>query len=99
MLAWVWTGHWLANDIIGVSLAVFLIFFLRVPSLRLCAIVMCLLIVYDVFWVFFSKALFGENVMVAVAVQQATNPAAQSACAARFRLRLSAARVSSVAVV
>ena len=32
------------------------------------------LFVYDIFWVFSSERFFGENVMVSVAAQQASNP-------------------------
>lgn len=79
-LAWLLTGHWLANNALGCALCIVIIGFVRLPSARVACLVLCALVVFDVFWVFFSARLFGgTNVMVAVATQHATNPAAQLA--------------------
>lgn len=38
--------------------------------MQVCAVLLGGLFVYDVFWVFFSEGLFGDNVMVAAATKQ-----------------------------
>ena len=43
--------------------------------LQVCTILLSGLFFYDVFFVFFSERLFGQNVMVAAATQRAENPA------------------------
>ncbi|KAG2249994.1 hypothetical protein Bca52824_089622 [Brassica carinata] len=46
----------------------------RLPNIKICAMLLLCLFVYDIFWVFFSERFFGANVMVTVATQQASNP-------------------------
>jgi signal peptide peptidase-like protein 3 len=73
---WIITGHWLYLDILGGSLCVLMIQFLRVPNLKLSTFLLVALLAYDVFWVFCSSSIFDQNVMVAVATKKAQNPVA-----------------------
>jgi hypothetical protein len=75
VVVWVLSGHWLLNNVIGVGLCITIISALRLPSLRVAALALVGLLVYDVVWVFASPAVFKESVMVAVAKQEASNPA------------------------
>jgi hypothetical protein len=47
---------------------------LRFPSLKIAALCLSLLVVYDIFWVFCSEYFFTQNVMVEVATKVASNP-------------------------
>jgi len=37
--------------------------FLRIPSLKIAMVILILFFLYDIFWVFLSKPIFGSNVM------------------------------------
>ncbi|CAG7720402.1 unnamed protein product [Allacma fusca] len=71
---WVLTGHWLLMDAMGMGLCVAFIAFVRLPSLKVSTLLLTGLLIYDVFWVFFSSYLFNANVMVKVATRPAENP-------------------------
>jgi signal peptide peptidase-like 3 len=71
---WVLTGHWLLMDAMGIALCVAFIAFVRLPSLKVSTLLLMGLLVYDVFWVFFSSYIFSTNVMVKVATRPAENP-------------------------
>uniref|UniRef100_A0A8U7NAL8 Signal peptide peptidase like 3 n=1 Tax=Corvus moneduloides TaxID=1196302 RepID=A0A8U7NAL8_CORMO len=58
VLIWVLTGHWLLMDALAMGFCLLL----------------SGLLIYDVFWVFFSAYIFNSNVMVKVATQPADNP-------------------------
>lgn len=75
MIAWLLTGNWLTNNIIGVSFCILFASVCRVPNLKVVAILFTGLFFYDIFFVFFSERLFGRNVMVEVATTAPTNPA------------------------
>merc|ERR1711936_677131 len=66
---WALTGHWALMDFMGMGLCVAFIAFVRLPSLKVST-----LLLYDVFWVFFSQYVFSANVMVRVATRPAENP-------------------------
>uniref|UniRef100_UPI00358F93E0 signal peptide peptidase-like 3 isoform X2 n=1 Tax=Myxine glutinosa TaxID=7769 RepID=UPI00358F93E0 len=74
VLIWVLTGHWLLMDALAMGLCVAMIAFVRLPSLKVSCLLLSGLLVYDVFWVFFSAYIFNSNVMVKVATQPADNP-------------------------
>ena len=57
-LAWLWTNHWMLNNILGVALVVAFVAIGRVPSGRVAAILLLGLLAYDVFWV---RALNPQN--------------------------------------
>ena len=46
----------------------------RLPSLKVSTLLLSGLLLYDVFWVFFSQYVFNANVMVKVATRPADNP-------------------------
>ncbi|XP_060533987.1 signal peptide peptidase-like 3 [Cylas formicarius] len=71
---WVLTGHWLLMDAMGMGLCVAFIAFVRLPSLKVSTLLLTGLLIYDVFWVFFSSYIFSANVMVKVATRPAENP-------------------------
>lgn len=71
---WVMTGHWLLMDAMGMGLCVAFIAFVRLPSLKVSTLLLTGLLLYDVFWVFFSSYIFSANVMVKVATRPAENP-------------------------
>ena len=58
----------------GMGLCVAFIAFVRLPSLKVSTLLLTGLLVYDVFWVFFSSYIFNANVMVKVATRPADNP-------------------------
>lgn len=72
--AWLVSGHWILNNLLGISLCVAFVSHVRLPNIKICAMLLSCLFVYDIFWVFFSERFFGANVMVSVATQQASNP-------------------------
>lgn len=76
LVVWVWimTGHWLLMDAMGMGLCVAFIAFVRLPSLKVSTLLLSGLLLYDVFWVFFSQYVFSANVMVRVATRPAENP-------------------------
>jgi len=84
VFTWLITGHWLLMDAMGIGLCVAFIAFVRLPSLKVSTLLLSGLLLYDVFWVFFSKYLFSANVMVRVATRPANNP--MSAMAKRLHL-------------
>lgn len=81
---WIITGHWFLMDVMGIGLCVAFIAFVRLPSLKVSTLLLSGLLLYDVFWVFFSKYVFNANVMVRVATRSANNP--MSAMAKRLHL-------------
>ncbi|CAI9092241.1 OLC1v1027433C1 [Oldenlandia corymbosa var. corymbosa] len=74
VVAWLITGHWVLNNLLGISLCIAFVSHVRLPNIKICAMLLVCLFVYDIFWVFFSERFFGANVMVSVATQQASNP-------------------------
>lgn len=59
----------LANNILGSSLALSGVDMLAISEFQTAAILLSGLFLYDIFWVFGSKSVFGSNVMVSVAKQ------------------------------
>ncbi len=52
----------------GMGLCVAFIAFVRLPSLKVSTLLLTGLLIYDVFWVFFSSYIFSTNVMVKVSI-------------------------------
>ncbi|KRY47809.1 Signal peptide peptidase-like 3 [Trichinella britovi] len=71
---WIITGHWLLMDALAMGLCVAFIALIRLPSLKVSTLLLTGLLLYDVFWVFFSTYIFNTNVMVYVATKTAENP-------------------------
>ncbi len=68
-VGWLLTKYWVLVDFLAVAMAVQAIATLRVPSLKVAALLLIVFFIYDVFWVFLSPFLFsGKSVMVEVAV-------------------------------
>ncbi|KPJ00629.1 Signal peptide peptidase-like 3 [Papilio xuthus] len=61
-------------DAMGMGLCVTFIALIRLPSLKVSTLLLTGLLLYDVFWVFFSSYIFTTNVMVKVATRPAENP-------------------------
>ncbi|MBV95136.1 Signal peptide peptidase-like 3, partial [Eschrichtius robustus] len=64
----------MAVKTLAMGLCVAMIAFVRLPSLKVSCLLLSGLLIYDVFWVFFSAYIFNSNVMVKVATQPADNP-------------------------
>lgn len=71
---WLVSGHWVLNNLLGISICVAFVSHVRLPNIKVCAMLLVCLFMYDIFWVFYSERFFGANVMVSVATQQASNP-------------------------
>ncbi|OVA14051.1 Presenilin/signal peptide peptidase [Macleaya cordata] len=74
VISWLVSGHWVLNNLLGISICIAFVSHVRLPNIKICALLLVCLFVYDIFWVFFSERLFGANVMVSVATRQASNP-------------------------
>ncbi|UJR30715.1 hypothetical protein I4U23_018235 [Adineta vaga] len=74
VLIWIITGHWLFMDVIATGLCISFIALVRLPNLKVSALLLLGLVIYDVFWVYFSHYIFTTNVMVRVATREAENP-------------------------
>ena len=61
-----WTFDLLCFLAMGMGLCVAFIAFVRLPSLKVSTLLLTGLLIYDVFWVFFSSYIFNTNVMVKV---------------------------------
>ncbi|KAL5727490.1 Signal peptide peptidase-like 1 [Ranunculus cassubicifolius] len=71
---WLVSGHWMLNNLLGISICISFVSFVHLPNIKVCVLLLSCLFLYDIFWVYFSERLFGANVMVSVATQQASNP-------------------------
>ncbi|XP_047265330.1 signal peptide peptidase-like 1 isoform X2 [Capsicum annuum] len=74
VITWLVSGHWILNNLLGISLCIAFVSHVRLPNIKICAMLLVCLFVYDIFWVFYSERFFGANVMVSVATQLASNP-------------------------
>jgi signal peptide peptidase-like protein 3 len=71
---WMLTGHWMILDVLGSALSVLMMKYVRVPSLKHSTVLLIALLIYDVFWVFYSSSIFQANVMLEVATKTMDNP-------------------------
>jgi hypothetical protein len=74
VIQWATNGSFIAHDVLGCSICISSIALIRFPSLKLATVCLCLLLLYDIFWVFYSEYFFNKNVMVEVATKSAINP-------------------------
>ncbi|XP_071917548.1 signal peptide peptidase-like 2 isoform X5 [Coffea arabica] len=58
---------WVGQDILGIALIITVIQIVRVPNLKVGTVLLSCAFLYDIFWVFVSKTLFHESVMIVVA--------------------------------
>lgn len=63
------TKYWFPNNVLAVSLALSAVDALALSDFVSGVVLLSGLFFYDIFWVFFSKQVFGDNVMVSVAKQ------------------------------
>lgn len=74
LAVWAMNGSFIAHDILGCAICICCISTIRFPSMKLATLCLSLLLLYDVFWVFYSEYFFKKNVMVNVATKTALNP-------------------------
>ncbi|XP_044951423.1 signal peptide peptidase-like 4 [Hordeum vulgare subsp. vulgare] len=58
---------WIGQDVLGIALIVTVIQIVRIPNLKVGSVLLGCSFLYDIFWVFISKMLFHESVMIVVA--------------------------------
>jgi signal peptide peptidase-like 3 len=88
VVAWLYTGHWVLNNVLTACACILVVSLLRLPDLRTTTVLLVGLVIYDVFFVFFAAKLFSsmssspssssdaKSVMVAVATATPRNPLA-----------------------
>lgn len=74
LFEWFRSGNFVMHDILGCSICVSIIAMLHFPSLKVAAICLSGLLLYDIFWVFLSQYIFKKNVMLEVATREPNNP-------------------------
>lgn len=72
---WLFTGHWVLNNVIAIALCITFASLCKVQSLKVSSTLFGGLFLYDIFFVFISQRFFGKNVMVEVATSTPVNPA------------------------
>lgn len=58
---------WIGQDILGIALIITVLQIVRIPNLKVGTVLLGCAFLYDIFWVFISKKLFHESVMIVVA--------------------------------
>ncbi|XVE57897.1 hypothetical protein DITRI_Ditri04bG0127200 [Diplodiscus trichospermus] len=58
---------WIGQDILGIALIITVLQIVHVPNLKVGTVLLGCAFLYDIFWVFISKKLFHESVMIVVA--------------------------------
>ncbi|KAE9452064.1 hypothetical protein C3L33_16040, partial [Rhododendron williamsianum] len=58
---------WIGQDILGITLILTVLQIVRIPNLKVGTVLLSCAFLYDIFWVFASKYLFHESVMIVVA--------------------------------
>ncbi|XP_021718472.1 signal peptide peptidase-like 2 isoform X1 [Chenopodium quinoa] len=58
---------WIGQDVLGIALIITVIQIVRIPNLKVGTVLLSCAFLYDIFWVFISKKLFHESVMIVVA--------------------------------
>ncbi|KAF5734815.1 Signal peptide peptidase-like 2B [Tripterygium wilfordii] len=58
---------WIGQDVLGIALIITVLQIVRVPNLKVGTVLLGCAFLYDIFWVFISKKLFNESVMIVVA--------------------------------
>jgi hypothetical protein len=68
VLAYLITKHWILNNFLGYCLCFTALSILHINNFKTCCIILTLVFFYDVFWVYFSPAVFHGNVMETAAL-------------------------------
>ncbi|KZV31536.1 signal peptide peptidase-like 2-like [Dorcoceras hygrometricum] len=58
---------WIGQDVLGIALIITVLQIVRIPNLKVGTVLLSCAFMYDIFWVFVSKKLFQESVMIVVA--------------------------------
>ncbi|KAL0643994.1 hypothetical protein Bca4012_042284 [Brassica carinata] len=58
---------WIGQDVLGIALIITVLQIVHVPNLKVGTVLLSCAFLYDIFWVFVSKKLFHESVMIVVA--------------------------------
>ncbi|KAG6781080.1 hypothetical protein POTOM_013963 [Populus tomentosa] len=58
---------WIGQDILGIALIITVLQIVHVPNLKVGTVLLSCAFLYDIFWVFVSKKVFHESVMIVVA--------------------------------
>ncbi|XP_054790896.1 signal peptide peptidase-like 2 isoform X1 [Prosopis cineraria] len=58
---------WIGQDILGIALIIAVLQIVHIPNLKVGTVLLGCAFLYDLFWVFVSKKLFSESVMIVVA--------------------------------
>ncbi|KAL5747509.1 hypothetical protein ACOSP7_024511 [Xanthoceras sorbifolium] len=58
---------WIGQDILGIALIITVLQIVHIPNLKVGTVLLSCAFMYDIFWVFVSKKLFHESVMIVVA--------------------------------
>nr|ADE76315.1 unknown [Picea sitchensis] len=58
---------WIGQDILGITLIITVLQIVRLPNVKVSAVLLSCAFLYDIFWVFVSPKLFHESVMIVVA--------------------------------
>ncbi|GMH22697.1 hypothetical protein Nepgr_024540 [Nepenthes gracilis] len=58
---------WIGQDILGITLIITVLQIVRIPNLKVGTVILSCALFYDIFWVFISKMMFHESVMIVVA--------------------------------
>ncbi|XP_042239174.1 signal peptide peptidase-like 2B [Homarus americanus] len=60
---------WILQDILGIAFSINMLRMIRLPSLKICTILLCGLVIYDIFFVFITPFITsdGQSIMVEVA--------------------------------
>ncbi|KAL6979573.1 Signal peptide peptidase-like 2, variant 2 [Sarracenia purpurea var. burkii] len=58
---------WIGQDVLGIALILTVLQIVCVPNLKVGTVLLSCAFLYDIFWVFLSKSLFHESVMIVVA--------------------------------
>lgn len=58
---------WIGQDILGIALIITVLQIVHIPNLKVGTVLLSCAFLYDIFWVFVSKKVFHESVMIVVA--------------------------------
>ncbi|KAK4802803.1 hypothetical protein SAY86_001006 [Trapa natans] len=58
---------WIGQDVLGIALIITVLQIVRIPNLKVGTVLLGCAFFYDIFWVFVSKKMFHESVMIVVA--------------------------------
>jgi len=65
---------WIGQDVLGIALIITVLQIVHVPNLKVGTVLLSCAFLYDIFWVFVSKKLFHESVMIVVSNQPISHP-------------------------